>query len=104
MPDEPTIASVLRDAAFEDISEKAALAESYARSLGEAAYRGSRIATAVHTDELRLVCIAIIKTFNDYLRDKPHGEGVAEAGSSRPDRAGEQAGDGVGRDQPQAAA
>ena len=84
---EPNVASVLRDAAFEDIGEKAGLAESYARSLAEAAYRGSRIATGVHTNELRLVCIAMIQTFNDYLVDKPNGQGMAE--EARPSPAGE---------------
>ena len=72
------VASVLRDAAFEDIGEKAVLAESYARSLGEAAYRGNRIATGVHTNELRLVCVSMIQTFNDYLKDKANGQGVSE--------------------------
>ena len=93
---EPNVASVLRDAAFEDIAEKAALAESYARSLGEAAYRGSRIATGVHANELRLVCIAMIQTFNDYLRDKPNGQGMAaKDGSSHANRQDQRSGDGV---------
>ena len=99
MPDEPTVVSVLRDAAFEALIDNADQAASYSRSLAEAAFRGDALTVEVHIRQLRALIVAMIQTYKDYL----DGEGMAEAGSSRPDGAGEQAGDGVGRDQPEAA-
>ena len=65
MTDEPSpeLISVLRDQAFGEIERLAGLAASYARSTGEAAFRGDEPTTLVHMKQLRLCCVAMIQTY-----------------------------------------
>jgi hypothetical protein len=89
------LGSVLRNQAFEDIGRVAVLVESYARSIGEAAYRGDQTTVEVHLRQLRSCCIAMIKTYKDYLEAAPNGQDVAAKGGSQSDRQDQRSGDGV---------
>lgn len=60
-----SIARACDDLRFEAIVETTALAESYARSAAEAAWRGDKLTLRVHLDQLRLTTIAAIRTFNE---------------------------------------
>ena len=71
MPDEtpsPELISAQRDQVFEEIGNQADLAASYARSLGEAAYRGDELTAAVHLRQLRDCCVSMFQTYKDFLR------------------------------------
>ena len=57
--------SVAHDLAFEALVETAALAESYARSLGEAAWRAEAVTVKTHVLQLRACIVAVIGTFNE---------------------------------------
>ena len=48
---------------FQAIFEAAELAESFARSVAEAAWRGDRLTTGVHLQQLRLTTIEAIRLF-----------------------------------------
>jgi hypothetical protein len=98
--DEPVV-SVLRDQAFDEIGRLATLSESYSRSLAAAAYRGDQTTVLVHARQLRLCCVALIKTYKDYLEAKPNGQDLAEAREPQRDRADLGSGDGMARGQPQ---
>jgi hypothetical protein len=101
MADEQVV-SVLRDQAFDEIGRLAALSESYSRSLAEAAYRGDQTTVLMHARHLRLCCVALIKTYKDYLEAKPNGQDMAAGdGSPQPDRADQRSGNGMARGQPQ---
>jgi hypothetical protein len=52
-----------RDLAFEGLVEAGSLAESYARSLTEAAWRGDRSTVEVHLRQLRACIVAAIDVF-----------------------------------------
>jgi hypothetical protein len=58
----PAAISAARDLAFEAIVEHCSLAESYARSASEAAWRGDLTTLDVHIRQLRLCVITAIKT------------------------------------------
>lgn len=62
------LTSALRDQAFEEIERVADLAASYSRSIGEAAFRGDEATMLVHLKQLRLCCLAMIKTYKDLPR------------------------------------
>jgi hypothetical protein len=57
--------SAARDQAFEEVERMADLAASYVRSIGEAAFRGDEATMVVHLKQLRLCCLAMIKTYKD---------------------------------------
>jgi hypothetical protein len=59
--------SATRDLAFEAIIEHASLAESYSRSVTEAAWRGDETTLGVHLRQLRLTVIAALKSYNDIV-------------------------------------
>lgn len=61
----PELASALRDQAFVEIERVADLVASYARSAGEAAFRGDETTMAVHIRQLRLCCVSLIKTYKE---------------------------------------
>lgn len=63
-PSEAAI-SAAADSYFEFIAEKADLAASYARSVGEAAWRGDRATVGVHLKQLRLTAIALLQAYNE---------------------------------------
>jgi hypothetical protein len=66
MPDAaPELLSVLRDQSFNEIERVANLIASYARSAGEAAYRGEETTMGVHIKQLRLCCLSLIKTYKE---------------------------------------
>jgi hypothetical protein len=67
-PSSPELSSALRDQAFEEIERLASLTASYARSTGEAAFRGDETAMLVHLKQLRLCCLSMIKTYKDFLQ------------------------------------
>lgn len=97
MDDEPdaTIIEMLRREAFEEIGRMEFMAEEYAQKLFDATERRDPMASAVRLQQLRLCTIAMIQTFNQFLRT-PHGQGMAaEARSSRAAGEGERSSDGV---------
>jgi hypothetical protein len=55
--------AAVRDLAFEGLVEAGSLAESYARSLTEAAWRGDRSTVEVHLRQLRACIVAAIDVF-----------------------------------------
>jgi hypothetical protein len=59
----PELASALRDQAFVEIERVADLVASYARSAGEAAFRGDETTMVIHIRQLRLCCISLIQTY-----------------------------------------
>ena len=61
----PELISVLRDEAFIEIERVANLVASYARSTGEAAFRGDDATMLIHMRQLRFCCIAMIQTYKD---------------------------------------
>ena len=67
-PLSPELISALRDQAFEAIIEAATLAESYSRSLAEAAFRGDQVTVEAHLKQLRLCCLSMIGTWKDFLQ------------------------------------
>jgi hypothetical protein len=99
MPDQPAspeVVSFLRNQGFDELMRDADLAASYCRSIGEAAYRGEELTAGVHIKQLRLCCLAMIKTYKICFEGK--GEGVSgEPGPSHADREDQRPGDGVAR-------
>jgi hypothetical protein len=99
MPDQPAspeVVSFLRNQGFDELMRDADLAASYCRSIGEAAYRGEELTVGVHIKQLRLCCLAMIKTYKICF------EGVSrEPGPSHADREDQRPGDGVARGQPE---
>jgi hypothetical protein len=98
MEDEPdaTIVEVLRRDAFEEIGRVAFMAEDYAQKLFDATERHDLMASAVRLQQLRFCTMAMIQTFNHFLREKPHGQDVAgNAGPSHANREDQRSGDGV---------
>jgi hypothetical protein len=71
MPDEtpsPELISAQRDQVFEEIERQADLAASYARSIGEAAFRGDQVTIIVHLRQLRECLLAMFATQKDFLQ------------------------------------
>jgi hypothetical protein len=68
----PEAIAAARDLAFEGLVEAGSLAESYSRSLSEAAWRGDRLTVEVHLRQLRACVLAAIDAFK--------GLDAAEAG------------------------
>jgi hypothetical protein len=99
MPDDPPDASIielLRRDAFEEIERVAYLVEDYARMLFDAAERRDLMETAGRLQQFRLCAITMIQTFNHFLREKPHGQGVArKAGPAHSNREDHRSGDAV---------
>jgi hypothetical protein len=99
MPDDepdPSIIEVLRREAFEEIGRMAFMAEDYAQKLFDATERRDLMAVAVRLQQLRFCAMAMIQTFNHFLRTQPHGQDVAgNAEPSHANRADQRAGDGV---------
>jgi hypothetical protein len=58
--------SAARDLAFEGLIEAGGLAESYARSLAEAAWRGDRSTVEIHLRQLRACVMATIDIFKQF--------------------------------------
>ena len=103
MPDQPAspeVVSFLRNQGFDELMRDAEMAASYCRSIGEAAYRGEELTVGVHIKQLRLCCLAMIKTYKICFEGK--GEGVPrEPGPSHADRQDQRSGDGVARGEPE---
>jgi hypothetical protein len=59
----PEAIAAAHDLAFEGLVEAGSLAESYARSLTEAAWRGDRSTVEVHLRQLRACVVASIDMF-----------------------------------------
>lgn len=59
----PEAISASRDMVYEYIVETAELAESYARSLGEAAWRGDRLTVEVHLRQIRACVLEAIGAY-----------------------------------------
>jgi len=86
----------LRDQVYEELERHADLLASYARSAGEAAFRGDQLTLGVHIKQARLAVLAMIKLYKDGLE---HGQDLAEGGRSERRPGGDQpAGDGVRND------
>jgi len=71
-PPSPELVLMLRDQVFEEVERVADEAASYARSIGEAAFRGDEATMIMHLKQLRLCCIGMIKTYKDFL-EGPNG-------------------------------
>lgn len=96
MADAPdaSVVELLRREAFEEIGRMEFMAEEYAQKLFDATERGDLMAVAVRLQQLRFCAIAMIQTFNHFLRTQPHGEGVAAADRpSHGDRQDQRSGD-----------
>ena len=61
----PEAVAAAHDLAFEALVETAALAESYARSLREAAWRAEAVTVKTHVLQLRACIVAVIGTFKE---------------------------------------
>jgi hypothetical protein len=77
MSDQPTpdVGQVLLGEACKEIRRVSKLSTSYSRSIGEAARRGDEVTLEAHLKQLRLCCLAMIKTYKDYLKEKTNGQG-----------------------------
>jgi hypothetical protein len=91
----PELVEALRNEVFQEIEREADLVASYARSAGEAAYRGDQVTLGVHLKQLRLCLLLMIKLFKEGLEN---GGPKARSGADRPP---DEAGDGMGGDQSQ---
>jgi hypothetical protein len=72
----PEAISAANDRAYEALQETAALTESYARSLGEAAWRAEAVTTKVHLLQLRACVLTAIGMFDDLERGEKIGGGA----------------------------
>jgi hypothetical protein len=90
MPGGDELRAVLRDQALDEIERVASLIASYARSAGEAAFRGDETTMGVHIRQLRLCCLSLIKTYKEMAGDQGM---AAEAGPSHAHRADQRSGD-----------
>ena len=97
MPDapDPSVIELLRRDAFDELGRVAMVAEDYALKLFDATERGDLMAVAGRLQQLRLCTMAMIQTFNHFLRTQPHGQGMAaaEAGPSDAHREDQRSGD-----------
>jgi hypothetical protein len=97
MPDapDPSLIELLRRGAFDELGRMAFLAEEFAQKLFDATERGDLMAVAGRLQQLRFCTMAMIQTFNHFLRTQPHGQGMAaaEAGPSHAHRADQRSGD-----------
>jgi len=96
MPDapDPSVIELLRRDAFDELGRVAMVAEDYALKLFDATERGDLMAVAGRLQQLRLCTMAMIQTFNHFLRTQPHGQGMAEeVGSSDAHREDQRSGD-----------
>jgi hypothetical protein len=91
MPGGDELRAVLRDQALDEIERVASLVASYARSAGEAAFRGDETTMGVHIRQLRLCCLSLIKTYKEMAGDQGVAEGAV--GSSHAHRADQRSGD-----------
>lgn len=100
MSDEPPkleLGLELRNQVYEELERQADMAGSYARSIGEAAFRGDQLTAGVHIRQLRLVVVEMIKLYKEGLvGNGPHDTRQGAAG----DLPAVKAGDGVGGDRP----
>jgi hypothetical protein len=72
----PGAIAAARDIAFEGLVEAGSLAESYSRSLAEAAWRGDRPTVEVHLRQLRACVVASIGIFKELNRVEAKGGGA----------------------------
>jgi hypothetical protein len=103
MADEPDGSTVemLRREVFDEIGRMAMMAEDYALKLFDSAEARDVMRVAGRLQQLRFCTMAMIQTFNLFLR-KPHGQDVAEGnGSSHSDGEDQRSRDGVARREPQ---
>jgi hypothetical protein len=63
----PELLGSLRDQAFDEIERVGSLASSYARSVSEAAFRGDEVTMVAHLRQLRLCCIAMLRTHKENM-------------------------------------
>jgi hypothetical protein len=96
MADAPSaqMISLLRNQAFEEIGRVAVLAESYVRSLEEAAFRGDDVTMLVHLKQTRLCCMSMIKTYKDTFEADHEGLARGQAESAQRNRSDHRVGDG----------
>jgi hypothetical protein len=86
MPDAPSqsVIEALRREAFEEIGRVSFMADDYALKLFDATEQLDLMAVAVRLQQLRFCTVAMIQTFNHFVRTQPHGQDVAEeAGPAR---------------------
>jgi hypothetical protein len=76
------VVELLRRDAYDELGRVAMLAEDYALKLFDATEQRNPMAVAGRLQQLRFCTIAMIQTFNLFLR-KSHGQGVAEEGAPR---------------------
>jgi hypothetical protein len=85
------IDKVLRRLVLDQIEEVACVAEDCGRLVGDAACRIDVATLAVRLVQLRLCCIAMLRSYGEVakLMEKGDGEGAAEAGHSADQRSGD---------------
>jgi hypothetical protein len=64
-PPSPAAIGMANDLCYDFIVQNCELAASYARSAGEAAWRGDRQTLGTHLRQLRLVVIALLQSYNE---------------------------------------
>lgn len=69
----PEAIAAARDLAFEGLVEAGSLAESYARSLTEAAWRGDQQTVEAHLRQLRACVVAGVDFFKRFAAVEPSG-------------------------------
>ena len=92
------IDKVLRRLILDQIEEVAVVAEDCARLVGDMACRLDVASLAVRLIQLRLCCIAMLKSYDEVVKlmEKVDGQGMAaKARPSHADREDQRSGDGV---------
>ena len=74
------VVELLRRNAFDELGRVAMLTEDYALKLFDATEKRNPLEVAGRLQQLRFCTMSMIQTFNLFLRAKPHGQGMAEAG------------------------
>lgn len=96
MPDEPPdpmVVELLRRNAFDELGRVAMLAEDYALKLFDATEKRNPLEVGGRLQQLRFCTMAMIQTFNLFLRPT-HGQGVpASQGPSHAHREDQRSGD-----------
>jgi hypothetical protein len=97
MPDAPDASLIeqMRREAFEETGRMAFMAEEFAQKLFDETERRDLMGVGVRLQQLRFCTMAMIQTFNHFLRTQPHGQGMAaaEAGPSDAHREDQRSGD-----------
>ena len=87
----------IRNQVYDELERQADVAASYARSIGEAAFRGDQLTAGVHLRQLRACVLEMIKLYKEGLVGNGQNHTGQEKGAAG-GRPAKPAGDGVGVD------